>query len=114
MPSLTPNAALALTLTSCGGGVGGGTPRQRRCRQLRRQHRDYGKYTSGRLGPGTFTVRASKSGYESTTQTILFLANKLLDFTVGKAISGITESTGPQSSLRQVSGPPWRLHAEVR
>ena len=70
-----------------------------------------GKYTLSSLGAGTFTVRASKSGYDATMQTTLFLANKPLNFTLSKTSSaGITESLDAESS----SGPPKRLRLRVR
>lgn len=43
-----------------------------------------GKYTLPNLGPGTITVKASKSGYEPMTETLLFLSNKPLDFRLTK------------------------------
>ena len=71
-----------------------------------------GKYALSSLGAGTFTVRASKSGYDATTQTTLFLANKPLDFRLSKTSStGITETLDAESPA---AGPSKRLRLQVR
>jgi len=71
-----------------------------------------GKYALSSLGAGTFTVRASKSGYDSTMQTLLFLANKPLDFTLSKTSSaGITQTLDARSLA---AGPSKRLRLRVR
>jgi hypothetical protein len=68
---------------------------------------------SCRLGAGTFTVRASKSGYDATTETILFLANKPLDFVLSKIGSSSVGTVAPMDAGR-AAGLPKRLHGEVR
>ena len=71
-----------------------------------------GKYALSSLGAGTFTVRASKSGFDATTQTILFLANKPLDFTLSKTSSaGITGTLDAESLA---AGSSKRLRVQVR
>jgi len=71
-----------------------------------------GKYSLASLGPGTITVKASKSGFEPMTHTILFLASKPLDFVLSKAAGARPGAATPLAAGR-VTGPK-RLQVEIR
>ncbi len=70
-----------------------------------------GKYTLKGAGAGTVTVKASKSGYEPVTETMLLLSAKTKDFTLTKTSSS-TGATAPLSAT--ASSTPKRLQGAVR
>lgn len=58
-----------------------------------------GRYSISNLTPGTFTVRAGKSGYNSSTLTVVLAGNKIVDFNLSTSGGGGGGGGGGGTSL---------------